>query len=87
VAQPLRDASQEEPDEPCELAVLPKPPRELVDWADELPPVVDDVEVVELELLLREPEPLLPLLLLAWFGWQAGEPGTAGPQFCATGPR
>jgi len=32
--------------------VLPNPPRELVDWADELLPVVDDVDVVELELLL-----------------------------------
>ena len=46
------------------------------------------VDEVELEPLLRTPELLLPLLLLlAWFGWQAGEPGTAGPQFCATGGR
>jgi hypothetical protein len=68
--------------------VLPNPPRELVDWvADELLPVVDDVD--EVEPLLRKPVPLLLLLLLllAWSGWQAGEPGTAGPQFCATGGR
>jgi len=53
--------------------------------------VVDDVDVVELDPppLLRKPEPLLPLLLLplAWFGAHAGEPGTVGPQFCATGGR
>ncbi|HTE79306.1 MAG TPA: hypothetical protein VK634_01295 [Reyranella sp.] len=46
--------------------------------------MVDDVDEVELEPLLRTPE-LLPLL--AWFGAQAGEPGTAGPQFWATGGR
>jgi len=45
--------------------VLPNPPRELVDWeSDELPLVFDDVDDVELELLPRYPELLLPLLLL-----------------------
>jgi hypothetical protein len=82
---------QDEPDEPCELAVLPNPPRELVDCeADELSLVVDDVDEVDLEPLLRSPDPLLlllPLLLPAWFGAHAGEPGTAGPQLGAAGPR
>ena len=70
--------------------MLPNPPRELVEWeSDELLLSLDDFDVVELELLPRKPEPLLPLLLLLvdWLGAQAGEPGTAGPQFCAAGPR
>ena len=49
------------------------------------------LELLEPLLLKPEPElePLPPLLvlLLAWFGAQAGAPGTAGPQFCATDGR
>jgi hypothetical protein len=68
--------------------VLPKPPRELVDWTDETLPVVDDVDFVALGLLPRKPEPALLLPLLPdLLGWQAGEPGAVGPQFGATGPR
>ena len=71
--------------------MLPKPPR--LDVLLEESPLVLDVALELLEPLLLKPEPelepLLPLLvlLLAWFGAQAGEPGTAGPQFGATGPR
>ena len=69
--------------------MLPNPPRELVEWvSDELLLVVDDFDVVELELLPRKPELVLPpLLLVDWLGAQAGEPGNAGPQFCMAGPR
>ena len=71
--------------------MLPKPPR--LDVLLEESPLVLDVPLELLEPLLLKAElvlePLLPLLvlLLAWFGWQGGEPGTAGPQFCATGGR
>ena len=71
--------------------MLPKPPR--LDVLLEESPLVLDVALELLEPLLLKPEPelepLLPLLvvLLAWLDAQAGEPGTAGPQFCATGPR
>ena len=67
--------------------MLPKPPR--LDVLLEESPLVLDVALELLEPLLLKPEPELePLLpLLAWFGAQAGEPGTAGPQFCATGGR
>ena len=70
--------------------MLPKPPR--LDVLLEESPLVLDVALELLEPLLLKPEPELepplPLvLLLAWFGAQAGEPGTAGPQFGATGPR
>jgi hypothetical protein len=72
---------QDEPVEPCALAVLPKPARELVDRTDEL---LSAVDFVAPELPPRKPE---PALLPDWLGWQAGEPGTVGPQFWATGPR
>ena len=70
--------------------MLPKPPR--LDVLLEESPLVLDVALELLEPLLLKPEPeleppLLLVLLLAWFGAQAGEPGTAGPQFGATGPR
>jgi hypothetical protein len=69
--------------------VLPKPPR--LDVLLEESPLVLDVALELLEPLLLKPEPepppLLLVVLLDWFGWQGGEPGTDGPQFWATGGR
>ena len=68
--------------------MLPKPPRLEVPLAES--PLVLDVALEPLEppLLMPEFEPLLVVpLVLDWPGAQPGDPGTAGPQFGAIGPR